>query len=124
MGRYYNGDIEGKLWFGVQSSCDASFFGVEPNEPSYLEYCFSEVDLEEIELGIKQCRKELKGYSRKLTQFFNEVDGYTNTQLAEHLGIGETKTKSLLVWYARLKLGLKIFKCVKKQGECEFSADI
>ena len=22
MGRYYNGDIEGKFWFGVQSSCD------------------------------------------------------------------------------------------------------
>ena len=22
MGRYYWGDIEGKFWFGVQSSCD------------------------------------------------------------------------------------------------------
>lgn len=25
MGRYYNGDIEGKFWFGVQSSNDADF---------------------------------------------------------------------------------------------------
>ena len=29
MGRYYHGDIEGKFWFGVQSSTDAEFFGVE-----------------------------------------------------------------------------------------------
>ena len=29
MGRYYNGDIEGKFWFGVQSSDDADFFGVD-----------------------------------------------------------------------------------------------
>jgi len=28
MGRYYNGDIEGKFWFAVQSSDDADFFGV------------------------------------------------------------------------------------------------
>ena len=29
MGRYYNGDIEGKFWFAVQSSNDADFFGCE-----------------------------------------------------------------------------------------------
>jgi hypothetical protein len=27
MGRYYNGDIEGKFWVAVQSSDDADFFG-------------------------------------------------------------------------------------------------
>jgi hypothetical protein len=30
MGRYYYGDIQGKFWFGVQNSDDASYFGVEP----------------------------------------------------------------------------------------------
>jgi len=30
MGRYYEGDIRGKFWFSVQSSDDASSFGVEP----------------------------------------------------------------------------------------------
>ena len=29
MGRYYSGDIEGKMWFAVQSSNDWDFFGVE-----------------------------------------------------------------------------------------------
>jgi hypothetical protein len=30
MGRYYSGDIEGKFWFGTQSSDDATHFGVNP----------------------------------------------------------------------------------------------
>ena len=36
MGRFYNGDICGKFWFGIQSSDDAESFGVDP----YLEYTF------------------------------------------------------------------------------------
>ena len=28
MGRYYTGDIEGKFWFGIQSSNSADRFGV------------------------------------------------------------------------------------------------
>ena len=38
MGRYYNGDIEGKFWFAVQSSDDADYFGVEGQRPEMLEY--------------------------------------------------------------------------------------
>ena len=30
MGRFYTGDIEGKFWFGTQSSDDATHFGVNP----------------------------------------------------------------------------------------------
>ena len=41
MGRYYHGDIEGKFWFGVQSSTDAEFFGVEGNA-NFLHYYFDE----------------------------------------------------------------------------------
>ena len=29
MGRHYDGDIEGKFWFGVQDSSDAEYFGAE-----------------------------------------------------------------------------------------------
>ena len=57
MGRYYNGDIEGKFWFAVQSSTDADFFGVVGSEPSYLDYYFSEDNLKDIEKGISECRK-------------------------------------------------------------------
>ena len=27
MGRYYDGDIEGKFWFGIQDTSDGDFFG-------------------------------------------------------------------------------------------------
>ena len=37
MGRYYNGDIEGKFWFGVQASNDADFFGSE-GHCDFLQY--------------------------------------------------------------------------------------
>ena len=32
MGRYYTGQIEGKFWFAIQDSFDASHFGREPEE--------------------------------------------------------------------------------------------
>ena len=32
MGRYYNGQITGKFWFGIQDSYDPSHFGVEPDD--------------------------------------------------------------------------------------------
>jgi hypothetical protein len=38
MGRYYYGDIEGKFWFGVQSSFDADNLGVKHTE-EYIDKC-------------------------------------------------------------------------------------
>ena len=56
MGRYYNGDIEGKFWFAVQSSDDASFFGGNAYEPNYINYEFDEDDIESLELGLQKCK--------------------------------------------------------------------
>ena len=56
MGRYYNGDIEGKFWVAVQSSGDADFFGVEGHS-NYLDYYFDKDNLDTINSGIKECRK-------------------------------------------------------------------
>ena len=58
MGRYYNGDIEGKFWFAVQSSDDADYFGVQ-GEARFLNYYFMTEDLPKIEAGIKKCKKYL-----------------------------------------------------------------
>jgi len=38
MGRYYDGDIEGKFWFGVQPSNDGEFFGCVEQEPTDINY--------------------------------------------------------------------------------------
>ena len=124
MGRYYNGDIEGKFWFGVQSSSDADFFGSEGFATNYLEYYFDKNHLEKIKKGIKECKKELGEYKKKLDDFFNKNNGYNEEMIEKELKISIPKIKTLLEWYARLKLGNKILECVEKTGYCEFEAEL
>ena len=124
MGRYYNGDIEGKFWFGVQSSTDASYFGGEQGEPNFVNYCFEKEDIPSIKEGINSCKKELKGFKSKLDQFFKDKDAYNEEQLAKALKIPVIKVKFLLGWYARLELGEKILKCVQDTDECNFEAEL
>ena len=69
MGRFYNGDIEGKFWFGVQASDDASFFGGGESEPNYLNYYFDKSDLPKINAGIKKCKEELGEYKVKFDKW-------------------------------------------------------
>ena len=57
MGRYYSGDIEGKFWFGVQSSDDGEFFGARELEPNYITYIVE--DIKEVEEGLEKCKEAL-----------------------------------------------------------------
>lgn len=120
IGRYITGDIEGKFWFAVQSSSDADFFGYEGQQPNYLEYCFDKEHLPEIEKGIEKCEEELGEYKEKFDKFFKKDCGYNDEQLKEEVGRDAIKK---LTWYARLELGKKILKCVKKTGYCNFQAE-
>jgi hypothetical protein len=132
MGRYYSGDIDGKFWFGVQSSDDASFFGGNEYEPNYINYSFSTDDMEDIDNGLKKCVEALGDYLPKLEKFFTDNNMYNGTDIAKALGLPlpqgkewETpETKNLLVWYARYELGKKIKKCVEENGECNFEAEL
>ncbi len=123
MGRYITGDIEHKFWFGVQSSDDANFFGVDGTEPSYLNYYFNKDNLKDINKGVKNCVKELGKYRNLLNKLFKKEVGYTNEDLAKYLKVDLNKVKPLLILFARLDLGLKIQKCVKETGSCEFEAE-
>jgi len=123
MGRYYNGDIEGKFWFGVQNSNDASFFGGEEYEPNYVEYQFSTDDMPTIKEGLKTCKKELGDWLQNMDKFFKEVNGY-NDQIIEEHGYNAQEFNSKLEWYARYHLGKKIYDCVKEKGECTFEAEL
>jgi len=58
MGRYYEGDIDGKFWFAVQSSDDGEFFGAEEQESNWIDYYVDKETFEEID-GIKKCKKAL-----------------------------------------------------------------
>jgi SPX domain protein involved in polyphosphate accumulation len=124
MGRYYNGDIEGKFWFAVQSSDDADFFGVTGYQPEELVYEFEEEELSEVIKGLETCKKKLKGYLRKIDNFFKANESYTEERLAEALKVDVLKAKELLQWYARYGLGLKIKNSIKENKQCYFTAEL
>lgn len=131
MGRYYNGDIEGKFWFAVQSSNDADFFGVE-GEASHVNYYYHEDHLDKVKEGIKDCKSSLGEYKKHLDNFFKTdgKEGYNDNMLINYLDKNakgthsEIGVKFFLEWYARLDLGNQIYKCIKDNGECSFEAEL
>lgn len=132
MGRYYQGDINGKFWFGVQDSTDANHFGgseielldEETDDLMELEYFFDKEDLETINEGIQTCIKDLGEYKQKLDEYFGKINSYNPDELAKHLGIDTKKYKTIMESYARLHLGERIKKCVEDQDECRFTAEL
>lgn len=131
MGRYYQGDIEGKFWFGVQSSDDANHFGGseielqdDDGEIYELEYFFNKEDLESINEGIQTCITDLGELNGILDEVFNSSNGYNPNELAKQLGVSEVKYSTIMDSYARLQLGNQIKKCVEDNGECRFTAEL
>ena len=129
MGRYYHGDIEGKFMFGVQSSNDADFFGVE-GYATYLNYGFDADDLSKVEEGIKECENVLGEYLDYIKKFFKEKDSYNKEQLSKYLTeklgryVSSKDVEFNLEWYARLELGKEIRDCLKENNYCNFEAEI
>ena len=131
MGRYYDGDIKGKFWFGVQASDDADFFGVEGYQPNYLEYNFDTDNLPDIEQGVQNCLTELGENKERLDKFFDSLEhGYNDDMIRKHwverygVELDDKEIGNLLKWYARLELGQKILNCVKETGACNFMAEL
>jgi len=123
MGRYYQGDIEGKFWFGVQSSDDADFFGVEGQRPEELSYNFEAEDIEGVKEGVKRCEEALGKYRVLIDTFFEENGSYNDEELSKFLEVSLEKLKPLLESYARLRLGKKILAQLEKEGYCHFTAE-
>lgn len=119
MGRYYNGDIDGKFWFGLQSSMAAQRFGGNYTEPQYVDFYFEEDDLDDINAEIKKIEDDLSDLKQKIDEFFKTNNGY-NDKMLEEAGI----TNKHLEDYADLDLGIKIRDCVTKTGQCNFSAEL
>ena len=123
MGRYITGDIERKLWFGVQDSDDPSFFGGQESEPTGIDYYFDTDDVAKLKSGIAECNKELGKWKDKLDDFFNKNNGYNDDMLIEQTGIERDDIVHALTWYARLKLGEVILAKVEEQGDCSFNSE-
>jgi hypothetical protein len=128
MGRYYNGDIEGKFWFAVQSSDAPSRFGGYEHQPNYINYGFDEDTLKEVEEEIKKIENGLGQNENLLDKFFKENNGYNDEMLITFFKENnkeETKDTihDMLREYADLGLGKQIRDCIKEQGYCNFEAE-
>ena len=125
MGRYYNGDIEGKMWFAVQDSNDWDFFGKEGYSPERLEYYYEKEDLPKIKKGIEKCKKALGKYKKELDLLFKREEGYNDKEITECLGIKEDEVKPILEWYARLEKGEQLYNYLKQKENdyCEFEVE-
>lgn len=141
MGRFYDGDIEGKFGVGVQPSNDADFFGVEGTEPDATEfdedevvpdcllYDFSEADLPAVEEGLDECRRTLNEeyaeLSRKDKEFWAGHDSPCGSRDYEAaMGVDEDTLRDFERWMCRLALGTEIAECIRKTGSCSFSAEL
>lgn len=120
MGRYYNGDIEGKFLFGVQPSNAPSRFSADAEcEPSYIEYYFSESHIDEVKEELQSIEKILGNNLQKIEDFFANRNGYADSELAE-AGIKDWMLRE----YADYRLGKKIEECIEREGQCQFSAEL
>lgn len=119
MGRYYDGDINGKFWFGVQSSNAADRFGQKGYEPSYIEYYYDNDDLDEVEAEIKRIEDNLGDKLETLDKFFSERFSYSDEDL-KAIGIDGHDISE----YADLGLGRKIRDCIKENNGCSFTAEL
>jgi hypothetical protein len=119
MGRYYSGDIEGKFWFGLQSSVAADRFGVSHYQPNYVEYYYDNEDLPGVEKEIKMIEENLGDKIQVIENFFKERNSY-NDEMLEEAGISSHELSE----YADLNLGKKIRDCIKENDYCSFKAEL
>lgn len=130
MGRYYNGDIEGKFWFGVQDSTDPEFFGMEEQPKYSIDYFIDEERIEVIKEGLQECIEKLRRDHAKLNKFFNQTNGYNDDMIIDWYKkqygqeIGKHDVAIKLEWLARYGLGKKIYRKVKELGYCGLEAEL
>ena len=120
MGRYYSGDIEGKFWFGVQSSMVATDrFGCQESEPDHIDYYVEEEQLPTINEALKKIEDKMGDQLAKYEEFFSTIHSY-NDQMLVDKGLDTT----LLEDYADYKFGIKLRDCIVEQGYCSFTAEL
>ena len=112
MGRYYNGDIDGKFAFGIQASNCCDRFGVE-GEERVLYYEFEEDNLADVEAEIKKIEEKL-GDKLQLIKDWTETDSYS------YAGFDEADLSE----YYDMQIGIEIRDCIQTTGRCCFEAEL
>ena len=129
MGRYYEGDIEGKFMFAVQSSDDGEFFGAQ-EETNYVHYWIDDVST--VDEGIDKCLKVLGDNDSRIIEFFAQNNGYNEEMIVTYwkeeyqLEITLEDVKEMLEWYAILRMGrqMKELFVENPDSACHFTAEL
>lgn len=121
MGRFYDGDINGKFWFGVQASDAANRFGVNYTDPGYIDYYFPESALGAVKKELSMIAHTLGNNMQKLDEFFAANPTYSDDTL-EKAGLLEIWDEHK-VDYVDYGLGCQIRDCIKEYGDCSFTAE-
>lgn len=126
MGRYYEGDIEGKFAFGSQGSNAADRFGVI-GMPDSLNYFFDKSDLEDLENELHKIEDSFKGHRQALITYYDLFNLYDDTisftQYINKAGLPPLDIEQVSE-YNDYHLGRKILKSIKDQGSCSFTAEL
>ena len=133
MGRYYQGDIEGKFVFGAQSSTAADRFGVEGTTPGYVDYNFDTSNLKDLELELKNIENKIGEYAYYLKAYY-DLYGLETILYGDDLNISfedyleklnkKPLNRDQLLEIFDYRLGKKIQACIKEQGSCSFTAEL
>lgn len=124
MGRYYDGDINGKFWFGLQGSDVGERFGCRERDVNYVTYYID--DLEECQDEIKRIENSLGEWEDFYDKFFEENNGWNDEMLneaSEKAGLNPMDARKMLSEYADLKFGRELEECLIENGYCEFNAE-
>jgi len=124
MGRYYSGIIEGKFWFGLQSSRVGERFGAYEHDSNLILY---QINDKQIAIDEMKNIKEVLGKSLELfDKFFKEHVGYNDEMLKEYFEKNNTKlTRELLSDYADYCFGRDVIRHFERTGAttCWFEAE-
>ena len=123
MGRYYEGDIEGKFMLGVQPSEAPKFFGAEAKwfsdlaPANYLHYLIRYEDYEKVKQALDSIDSQAV---QRVVKMFDENEGW-NDETAEKYGV----SKQDLLLYSNKKLGDKIIKFFDdEERDCNIYAEL
>lgn len=109
MGRYYDGDIEGKFWFGLQSSTAPERFCATEVAEQVIEYYIDRDNLPEIKKEIENIENDPE--VQKIINLFKEVKeedsksffSFSKENIEKH-----ALTRKAMEDYADLLLGRQI----------------
>ena len=117
----YEGDIEGTT---TMLSNDPDFFGVLGIRPRFIEYLYSEKDIDKINEGIEDLELRLSHFKKLIVKYIKAKPEFTKRELSKFLGVEEWQGDKLIEDFKKLTLGYKIRSCVENTGRCYFTVEL